>query len=130
MIRVVSFDHLVLNVADIERSMRWYMGMLGLQPVRLEEWRRGECAFPSVRVSEHTMIDICLFDRGGENCDHFCLVVDPVDFEEVKRSGRFDVVTGPVSRFGSSGWGHSLYVRDPDGNMVELRCEAPLEEAL
>src|SRR5262249_55619817 len=54
MIRVVSFDHLVLNVSDIERSMRWYMDMLGLKPVRLEEWRRGECAFPSVRVSEHT----------------------------------------------------------------------------
>lgn len=53
--------------------------------------------------------------------DHLCLVVEPVDLEAVKASGRFAVVDGPATRFAARGDGTSLYVRDPDGNTVELR---------
>lgn len=120
-VRVVGLDHIVLNVADVERSLAFYRDALGLQPVRVDEWRRGEAPFPSVRVDEGTIIDLLQVARSGENADHFCLVIEKVDLEAVKASGRFDVVDGPGPRFGARGEGTSLYVRDPDGNVVELR---------
>jgi hypothetical protein len=55
------------------------------------------------------------------NVDHFCLVVEPTDLDAVRASGEFDVVEGPVQRWGARGEATSLYVRDPDGNVVELR---------
>ncbi len=120
-IRVTHLDHIVLNVADIERSLAFYCGDLGLQPLRVNEWRRGEVGFPSVRVNDSTIIDLLATARTGENSDHFCLVVEPVDLEELRDSGRFVVESGPGPRFGARGDGTSLYVRDPDGNLVELR---------
>jgi catechol 2,3-dioxygenase-like lactoylglutathione lyase family enzyme len=120
-LRVTGLDHVVLNVADVERSLGFYCGALGLAPERVDEWRRAEILFPSVRVDAHTIIDLLAVPRTGENADHLCLVVEPVDLEAVKASGRFDVVDGPATRFGARGNGTSLYVRDPDGNTVELR---------
>ena len=120
-IKVTGFDHLVLNVSDVERSLRFYCDELGLQPVRVDEWRRKEVFFPSVRVDATTIVDLVQLPRSGENADHFCLVVQPVDFEELRRSGRFEVVDGPDRRFGARGDGTSLYIRDPDGNLLELR---------
>ncbi|MCD0481064.1 VOC family protein [Streptacidiphilus sp. ASG 303] len=122
--RVIGFDHLVLNVADVERSLAFYCGPLGLAPVRVEEWRAGTAPFPSVRVSPDTIIDLVRRPEGaehGSNVDHLCLVVEPLDWEEVARSGVFTVVDGPGRRFGARGTAVSLYVEDPDGNTVELR---------
>lgn len=121
MLTVEGFDHVVLNVADVERSLAWYAGDLGMAPLRVDEWRRGEVPFPSVRASGDTIIDLFPAERDGRNVDHICLTVSPVDLEEVVRSGRFDVVEGPVPRWGARGVGTSVYVRDPDGNVVELR---------
>jgi catechol 2,3-dioxygenase-like lactoylglutathione lyase family enzyme len=118
---VTGMDHIVLNVADVERSLHFYLDELGLQPVRVGEWRRKEVFFPSVRVDATTIIDLLLSPRTGENADHFCLVVQPTNLEAVKASGRFDVVDGPDRRFGAQGDGTSLYIRDPDHNLVELR---------
>ncbi|MFF7685543.1 VOC family protein [Streptomyces syringium] len=120
-LRVIGFDHLVLNVSDIERSLAFYLGPLGLEPVRVEEWRAGKVSFPSVRVAEGTIIDLFERPRGESNVDHICLVVEPLDWQEVVDSGVFTVVDGPGSRFGARGDGESLYVLDPDGNTVELR---------
>jgi len=120
-LHVVALDHVVLNVADVERSLAFYSGELGLVPERVEEWRRGEAPFPSVRVDPHTIIDLLAAPRTGENSDHLCLVVEPTDLEAVKASGHFEVVDGPATRFGARGDGTSLYVKDPDGNTVELR---------
>lgn len=122
MLRVRGFDHLVLLTPDVERSLAWYRDVLGLEAVREEEWRRGEVFFPSVRVSDTAILDILQSERTGRNIDHFCLVTDPVDLEGLVASGRFDIVEGPTDlRFGAQGFAHSLYVRDPDGNVVELR---------
>lgn len=118
---VVGLDHVVLNVADVERSLAFYCDELGLAPERVDEWRRGEILFPSVRIDAHTIIDLLAAPRTGENADHLCLVIEPVDLEAVKASGRFVVVDGPATRFGACGNGTSLYVEDPDGNTVELR---------
>ena len=121
MLRVVGLDHVVLNVADVERSLAFYCGELGLAPERVDEWRRGEILFPSVRVDARTINDLLAVPRTGENADHLCLVVEPLDLDALKASGRFEVVDGPATRFGARGNGTSLYVKDPDGNTVELR---------
>jgi catechol 2,3-dioxygenase-like lactoylglutathione lyase family enzyme len=120
-LRVVALDHVVLNVADVERSLSFYCDTLGLAPERVDEWRRGEVPFPSARVDAHTIIDLLEAPRSGVNCDHVCLVIEPVDLEALKASGRFEVVDGPAVRSGARGDGTSLYVKDPDGNTLELR---------
>ena len=120
-LRVIGFDHLVLNVADVERSLGFYCGLLGLPAERVEQWRAGEVPFPSVRVTPDTIIDLVHRPGGGSAIDHFCLVVDPLDWDEVLASGAFTVLTGPVTRTGARGDAVSIYVRDPDGHTVELR---------
>ncbi|MBD0742780.1 glyoxalase [Streptomyces sp. CBMA152] len=119
--RVKDFDHLVLNVQDVERALDFYTGPLGLEPVRVEEWRAGKVPFPSVRVNANTIIDLFDRPRGESNVDHICLVVDPLDWQEVIDSGVFTVLDGPVPRFGARGSAISVYVQDPEGNTVELR---------
>ena len=117
MVRVTGFDHLVLIVADVEKSLDWYCGYLGLEEVRVDEWRKGEAPFPSARVSEGTIIDFVPrapgeVDRNGRgNVDHICLVVEPTDLSELGEGG---------PRFGARGVGTSVYIDDPDGNVVEL----------
>lgn len=123
-LRVVEFDHLVLNVRDVERALDFYCGPLGLAPVRVDEWRAGQVPFPSVRVGPNTIIDLFARppgDPGESNVDHICLVVEPLDWQEVIDAGTFTVLDGPVDRFGARGDARSVYVRDPDGNTVELR---------
>lgn len=130
-VHVAGFDHLVLRVRDVERSLAWYVDELGLTPERVEEWRRGEVLFPSVRIDATTIIDLLPAtdaqvpgDGSGaerRNVDHLCLVVEPVDLAAVVASGRFEVVGGPTRLYGAQGEGEGIYVRDPDGNVVELR---------
>jgi len=122
-VRIVGFDHLVLNVADVERSLAFYCDELGLEPERVDAWRAGEVLFPSVRIDATTLIDLLAAERSGANVDHLCLVIEATDLATLTASGRFDVVgDGPVDgRYGAQGFATSLYVHDPDGNVVELR---------
>ena len=120
-IRITALDHIVLICADVDRTLGWYRDLLGLETVRFDEWKRGEVPFPSLRVSESTIIDLVAGEPGDGRLDHFCLVVDPIDLDAIAASGDFDVVQGPARRFGARGDGTSLYVRDPDGTVVELR---------
>ena len=129
--RVVGLDHIVLRVDDVERSLAFYVGVLGLEPVRVDEWRAGEVLFPSVRIDDATIIDVLArgegvaADESARNVDHFCLVLEPIDLDALAASGSFDVIGGPTELFGARGQGHGLYVRDPDGNVVELRHYGP-----
>ncbi len=120
-VRATGIDHIVVITADVERSLAFYVGQLGLAPVRVDEWRRDEVLFPSVRLNATTIIDLFPGTPNGKNVDHFCVVVEPVDLVEVAASGGFDVVGGPADLFGAQGQGQGLYVRDPDGNVIELR---------
>ena len=120
-LRITGLDHIVLVSADVERTLAWYCDLLGLEPERVEEWRRGEVPFPSVRVSPTTIIDLIAGEPVDGRLDHFCLVVEPTDLDAIAASGEFTVVDGPARRFGARGEGTSLYVRDPDGTLVELR---------
>lgn len=117
---MTGLDHIVLNSADVRRSLDFYVGELGMEPMNVEAWEAGKAFFPSVRVDAGTIIDILEHPRTDENLNHFCLVVDD-DVEELAASGRFVIEDGPGIRSGARGDGMSIYLRDPDGNLVELR---------
>ncbi len=119
--RATGIDHIVLVVGDVERSVAWYRDRLGLEPVRFEEWRRGEAPFVSLRVDTATIIDLVPGERAGVNLDHLCLVVEGADLEAVATAGDLDCEGPPRRLFGARGTGWGIYVRDPDGNRVELR---------
>ncbi len=121
MLKVTGFDHAVLNVSDARRSVAWWVDQLGAEPLRLDEWEAGEVLFPSVRLSEDTIIDLLEVERTGLNVDHICVVVEGADLGAVHRSEAFDTLGPPATLFGARGMGTGLYVRDPDGNVVELR---------
>jgi catechol 2,3-dioxygenase-like lactoylglutathione lyase family enzyme len=119
--RVRNPDHLVLVSPDPERLVAWYRDELGLAPERLEEWRRKEVLFVSLRISPTFLIDVMEGERTGVNIDHVALLVEGVDLDELAGSGRFEIEMGPADLWGAQGTGRGLYVRDPDGNRVELR---------
>ncbi len=119
--RTTGIDHLVLRSGDVERTLAWYREHLGVEAERLDEWRAGEVLFPSLRLSDTTIIDVLAGERSGTNVDHFAVVLTGVDLDELAASGSFDVVAGPSDLWGARGQGRGLYVRDPDGNVVELR---------
>ncbi len=126
--RVIAMDHIVLSVADVERSLSFYTQTLGLAGERVDEFRAGKVGFPSVRINADTLIDLML-KRGeagtGRNLDHYCLVLEPTDMQAVAdhlRTAGVTIVTEPASRWGAHGRATSVYILDPDGNQVELRC--------
>lgn len=123
LVKAIGFDHVVLRCTDVEKSLAFYVDLLGLEPERVEEWRRGDVLFPSVRITPTTIIDLFGQPGDGTNVDHLCLVIEPADLGVVAASF-------PGSRrgdhlFGAQGFASSVYVRDPDGNIVELRSYLP-----
>jgi catechol 2,3-dioxygenase-like lactoylglutathione lyase family enzyme len=74
-----------------------------------------------VRVDGTTILDIVEGDPSGKNVDHLCFLVAPGDVQAIVDAGRLDVGTGPVPRSGAQGVGTSVYVSDPDGNLLELK---------
>ena len=141
MLSVQGMDHIVLNVADVERSVAFYRDVLGLGIERLEQWRAGSIGFPSVRLSADTLIDLVQVKgqvndaapREGRitNLNHFCLVVADETLEpaiEHLRGHGVEVYTGPARRWGAHGDGVSIYFRDPDGNEIEVRTYSPVAQ--
>jgi catechol 2,3-dioxygenase-like lactoylglutathione lyase family enzyme len=127
---ITALDHIVLNVADIERSLTFYQGCLGLAAERVEGWRAGKLPFPSVRVSPETLIDLVRAPAatdGPSNLNHFCVVTDEAELTSFsERLGRSSVPieTGPAVRSGARGDAVSIYFRDPDRNLIEVRTYA------
>lgn len=125
--RVTGIDHLVIVCRDVERTLGWWRRELGLEPVRLDEWRAGEAPFPSLRVDGATIIDFFPGERTGENVAHVALAVDvaPAELPALAKERGWDVVS-PLNPdlFGARGTGAGIYVRDPEGNVVELRTYA------
>lgn len=122
MATVLGLDHLVLVVSDVERTLDWYTKHAGLSLVRLDEWRAGEAPFPSLRIDEASIIDVIpgraeeASERG--HLDHICFVVSEPD--RAALAAELEVVD-EGTRFGARGLGESIYVRDPDGLLVEFR---------
>ena len=134
-IKIIELDHIVLNVRDIDRSLKFYTETLGLQPERVDEFTAGKVSFPSVRITDDTIIDLfpiegpAVGDLVGEkvagNLNHFCMVIGTDDFSgivEYLKEKEIPIRAGPVSRWGARGRATSVYFLDPDGNEVELRC--------
>ena len=133
--KVTELDHIVLNVGDVDRSLEFYMGVLGLEGERVEEFRQGKVGFPSVRINAETIIDLFpaaepagvgpTQDKREGNLNHFCLVVGKEDFggivDYLQEHGVV-IRQGPVSRWGARGRATSVYFFDPDRNEIEIRC--------
>jgi catechol 2,3-dioxygenase-like lactoylglutathione lyase family enzyme len=123
-VRVVGLDHIVLVTPNVARELKFYTEVLGLVGVRVDEWARGDAPFPSVRLDASTLIDLLRGERSGTNLHHFCLRIEPTDLDSLTQSGVFDVVSGPTDGlFGAQGYARSLYIRDPAGNVIELRSQ-------
>jgi catechol 2,3-dioxygenase-like lactoylglutathione lyase family enzyme len=118
--RVIGFDHVVLLCADVERSLAFYTERLGLVGVRVDEWRRGEVPFPSVRITDTSIIDLFPGVSDGRNVDHVCLVIDSPDIDEI--AATFEGSKRGDRLFGAQGFASSVYLPDPDGHIIELRC--------
>ncbi|HEX9184387.1 MAG TPA: VOC family protein [Burkholderiales bacterium] len=130
MISIREIDHVVLRVRDIDAMRRFYCDVLGAQHVA---WRP-EFGMSHLRAGS-SMIDLVTVDgplgkpggaapgREGRNLDHLCLRVEPFDQEAiVAHLRRHGVAVGEIRRrYGAEGNGTSIYVTDPEGNMVELK---------
>ena len=128
LVTVTGLDHIGLLVRDVESSLGFYTGVLGLESERVNEWRNGDVTFPSVRLDSSTLIDLFAASDGGEptanNQDHFCLEIEPIDLANLKTSCiklGIGIHAGPGTRWGARGDGTSLYIYDPDQNVVELK---------
>ena len=129
MTAVRTLDHFVLRVVDLDRSLAFYQGLLGLAVEGLEAHRRGEKPFVSVRIGE-ALLDLVpdpTFDPTGAAAVggfvHFCLTLDGLDAAIVRlRAGGVRLLQDEaVPRGGARGVGPSIYALDPDGYVVELK---------
>lgn len=117
-----ALDHVVLRVRDLERSIAFYCAALGCTVDR----RRPELGLVHLRAGA-SMIDLLLAEMPGpgvDNVDHFCLQITP--FDEAALLAHLEAlgvaIEPPIApRYGAQGTGRSLYLRDPDGNRVELK---------
>jgi catechol 2,3-dioxygenase-like lactoylglutathione lyase family enzyme len=125
--RATGIDHVVILCADIDRTLAWWQGELGLEPVRVDEWRSGAAPFPSLRLNSSTIVDFMPGRRSGENIAHIAVEVDVPGsaLESLVAERGWDVVS-PINRelFGARGTGAGIYIRDPEGNVIELRTYA------
>ncbi|HEX5091869.1 MAG TPA: VOC family protein [Burkholderiales bacterium] len=130
MIRVREIDHLVLRVADLERMLGFYCGVLGctverrLDAIGLVQLRAGRSILDLVPVGgELGRAGGAAPGREGRNLDHFCFRVEPWDEARIRRElAAHGVNAGPAeSRYGAEGAGPSIYLTDPEGNVVELK---------
>jgi len=130
MIPIRDIDHIVLRVTDLDRMLAFYCDALGC-PV---EKRQDDIGLIQLRAGR-SLIDLVpltgkLGKAGGagpgaegRNLDHFCLRVDPFDEAAIRAQlAAHGVEAGAVeSRYGAQGTGPSIYVTDPEGNVVELK---------
>lgn len=121
--RVDSLDHLVLTVADIAASCRFYEEAMGMRAVEFAK-DRWALHFGSMKINLHqTGNEFAPYaERPTPGSGDLCfLTADPVD-AVAKRLADAGVTVeeGPVARSGAAGELRSIYFRDPDGNLIEV----------
>lgn len=126
-------DHFVINVVDIDKMLCFYTEILLLEGERVKAYREGKVPFPSVRITEDTIIDLFpknIWDKSNPeqvcrpNLNHFCLSTDKATWSRLQdRLLQYQVPIddGPVQRWGAHGTGVSIYFRDPEENVIEVR---------
>jgi glyoxylase I family protein len=130
MIAIRDLDHLVLRVRDLDAMLGFYCGVLGCTVER----RRDDIGLVQLRAGR-AMLDLVPVDgqlgraggaapgAEGRNLDHFCFRVEPFDEAAIRahlKSHGIDAGAAAM-RFGAEGEGPSIYVTDPEGNVVELK---------
>lgn len=134
----IRLDHVVLWVADPLRSVEFYERVLGLDGLRIDEFRAGEALFPSVRVSADTILDLMPMQlaprlaadhdapgSAGNQLNHLCLAMDRAAYRALQ--ARLETHGVPVRAtlehsFGARGFApETLYITDLDGNVIEAR---------
>jgi catechol 2,3-dioxygenase-like lactoylglutathione lyase family enzyme len=118
---LIGIDHVVLYVADVEASLRWYRDHFALEVERLDEFRAGTNSFASLRVSDTFIIDLVPRIADGKNVDHIAFVTDRQGFDLFAERHADLVEVGPRVLSGAQGSGDALYLRDPDDHRLELR---------
>lgn len=127
---IQGLDHVVLRVVDLDAMLRFYVDVLGC-PV---EKRQEDIGLIQLRAGS-ALIDLVPVDGQlgraggappgieGRNLDHFCLAVDPFDESAIRAHLQaHGVQAGAVApRYGAQGEGPSIYLSDPEGNVVELK---------
>jgi catechol 2,3-dioxygenase-like lactoylglutathione lyase family enzyme len=119
--RVEGIDHVVFVVSDLEKSVAWYRSLLDLEVERLDQWRAKEVIFVSLRIDDTTIIDLFEGEPEPGRVGHVALVVADAELDAVAARDGLDVEMGPSPLWGAQGNGTGIYVRDPDGNRIELR---------
>lgn len=130
MFSIKQLDHIVLRVIDLETMMNFYRDVLGCGLEKIQE----DIGLYQLRAGS-SLIDLVPVDgklgnmggaapgAEGRNLDHFCLSIEPFDGDKILhylRTKGIDV--GRVeSRYGAEGEGPSIYLTDPEGNVVELK---------
>jgi catechol 2,3-dioxygenase-like lactoylglutathione lyase family enzyme len=121
--KITLIDHIVLTVADIERTVEFYCGALGMQK---EVFDNGRVAlrFGDQKINLHQAgLEFepkarCPIPGSADLC-----FITPDGLEqaiaEIRALGIF-IEEGPVDRIGARGLMRSLYFRDPDGNLIEV----------
>lgn len=130
MFRIREIDHLVLRVVDLGRMERFYCDVLGCTVERRQEaigllqLRAGRSLIDLVPVTGPLgRAGGAAAGAEGRNLDHFCLRVEPFDAAALRSHLESQgIAAGAVqSRYGAEGEGPSMYVTDPEGNVVELK---------
>jgi catechol 2,3-dioxygenase-like lactoylglutathione lyase family enzyme len=130
MIRIRDIDHLVLRVTGLDRMISFYCDALGCTVER----RQDEIGLVQLRAGR-SLLDLVPVDgklgraggdaprAEGRNLDHFCFRVDPFDETAIRAHLQaHGVCAGRVERrYGAEGEGPSIYICDPEGNVVELK---------
>jgi catechol 2,3-dioxygenase-like lactoylglutathione lyase family enzyme len=137
MIRILHIDHIVLRVRDVQEMLHFYTDVLGCTLERVQE----ELGLYQIRAGS-CLIDLVTVDgklghaggaapaREGRNLDHFCLRIAEFDAPALAAHLQAHAVApGEVGlRFGAEGEGPSMYLTDPEGNVIELKGPpGPLE---
>jgi catechol 2,3-dioxygenase-like lactoylglutathione lyase family enzyme len=130
MIHIREIDHLVLRVTDLERMLHFYCDALGcsidrrVDSIGLVQLRAGSAMLDLVPVAGKLgSAGGAAPGKEGRNLDHFCLRVEPFDEAAIRAHLSANGVTAGelASRNGAEGEGPSIYVTDPEGNVVELK---------
>jgi glyoxylase I family protein len=130
LIRIREIDHLVLRVVDLEQMLHFYCDVLGCTIER----RQDSIGLVQLRAGR-SLVDLVPVDGElgsaggaapgveGRNLDHFCFRVEPFDEAGIRRTleERGMGIGATESRYGAEGEGPSIYVTDPEGNVVELK---------
>ena len=131
--KITGADHTNWRVSDLERSLRFYRDVLRLRPFGLEEFHREERPIVSLKVTPTFILHLRpdpSFEPGSTGgYDHLALVVEEIDAEalaEYLRSSGVEIERRSEGVVGARGEGEAIYVRDPDGYLIELKVYGSL----